>query len=157
VVGKGQDATLAADDRRKLVLETLQHLWELILRRWSEPIAVSDELANMTARMNEMFAVMTAFRQESHEEHREILESLGKLQKQLKSRLEAQGVPEAQAKELADTKSPTFMKRIARWTRSSKARDAAEAALWAALDFVPGGTTVKLGVKLAAAVRKATK
>jgi hypothetical protein len=66
-------------------------------------------------------------------------------------------MPEAQAKELADTKSPTFMKRLVRWTRSAKARDAAEAALWAALDFVPGGTTVKLGVKLAAAVRKATK
>jgi hypothetical protein len=75
----------------------------------------------------------------------------------LRSRLEAQGMPEAQAKKLADTKSATFMEPLVRWTRSAKARGAAEAALWAALDFVPGGTTVKLGVKHAAAVRKATK
>jgi hypothetical protein len=65
VVGKGTDATLVTDNRQELALETLIHLWKLIHQRWSEPIAVSDELANMTARMDEM--VMTAFRQESHE------------------------------------------------------------------------------------------
>jgi len=67
VVGKGTDATLVTDNRQELALETLIHLWKLIHQRWSEPIAVSDELANMTARMDEMVAVMTAFRQESHE------------------------------------------------------------------------------------------
>lgn len=50
----------------------------------------------------------------------------------------------------------SFSDRVVRWLRGKEARDAAEAALWAALDFVPGGTGVKLGVKIAAAVRKAT-
>ena len=44
-----------------------------------------------------------------------------------------------------------------RWLASDSARDAAEEALWAALDFVPGGTAVKLGVSVARAVRKSLK
>jgi hypothetical protein len=41
-----------------------------------------------------------------------------------------------------------------RWFGGAPARDAAEAAIWAALDFVPAGTGVKLGIKIAGAVRK---
>jgi hypothetical protein len=150
VEGSGDTATLENSARRELVNDTLKHLWELIHERWSEPVAVRDELASIKS-------TIETFRQQSHEEHKQILESVSQLRTQLVAQLEARGVPKAQAKELADTSSPSFAKRLARWTRKEKVRDGAEAALWAALDFVPVGGALKLGVKLATAIRKATK
>ena len=44
-----------------------------------------------------------------------------------------------------------------RWFGGAPARDAAEAAMWAALDFVPAGAGVKLGIKVVGAIRVALK
>jgi hypothetical protein len=67
------------------------------------------------------------------------------------------GVSDADASTLTDADPQGFWERTVRWFGGAPARDAAEAALWAALDFVPAGTGVKLGIKVAGAIRKALK
>jgi hypothetical protein len=67
------------------------------------------------------------------------------------------GVTDDDASTLTDGDPQGFWERTVRWFGGAPARDAAEAALWAALDFVPAGTGVKLGIKVAGAIRKALK
>ncbi len=67
------------------------------------------------------------------------------------------GVADDEASTLTDGDPQGFWERTVRWFGGAPARDAAEAALWAALDFVPAGTGVKLGIKVAGAIRKALK
>jgi hypothetical protein len=67
------------------------------------------------------------------------------------------GVTDDDASTLTDGDPQGFWERTVRWFGGAPARDAAEAALWAALDFVPAGTGVKLGIKVAAAIRKALR
>ncbi len=71
--------------------------------------------------------------------------------------VEETGVAEDEASTLTDGDPQGFWERTVRWFGGAPARDAAEAALWAALDFVPAGTGVKLGIKVAGAIRKALK
>ena len=66
------------------------------------------------------------------------------------------GVPEAEASSLTEGDPQRFWERTVP-VGGAPARNAAEAALWAALDFVPAGTGVKLGIKVAGAIRKALK
>lgn len=67
------------------------------------------------------------------------------------------GVPEAEAATMTEGDPQGFWERTVRWFGGAPARNAGEAALWAALDFVPAGTGVKLGIKVAGAIRKALK
>jgi hypothetical protein len=67
------------------------------------------------------------------------------------------GVADDDAATLTEGDPQRFWERVVRWFGGAPARDAAEAALWAALDFVPAGTGVKLGIKVAGAIRKALK
>ena len=76
---------------------------------------------------------------------------------EVKAALHAEGVDDAAAEELTAADPQTFWERLVRWVGGAQARDAAEAALWVALDFVPAGTGVKLGIKIASAVRKSLK
>jgi len=75
----------------------------------------------------------------------------------VKAVLQAGGVDEHEAEELTAADPQSFWERVVRWVGGAQARDAAEAALWVALDFVPAGTGVKLGIKIASAVRKSLK
>jgi hypothetical protein len=75
----------------------------------------------------------------------------------VKAALQAGGVDEHEAEELTAADPQSFWERVVRWVGGAQARDAAEAALWVALDFVPAGTGVKLGIKIASAVRKSLK
>jgi len=76
---------------------------------------------------------------------------------EVKAALRAEGVDAETAETLTAADPKTFWERVVRWVGGAPARDAAEAALWAALDFVPGGAPVKLGIKIAGAVRKSLK
>jgi hypothetical protein len=76
---------------------------------------------------------------------------------EVKAALRADGVDPGEAEALTEADPKTFWERVVRWVGGAQARDAAEEALWAALDFVPGGTGVKLGIKIAGAVRKSLK
>jgi hypothetical protein len=76
---------------------------------------------------------------------------------EVKAALHAEGVDDEAAEELTAADPQTFWERLVRWVGGAQARDAAEAALWVALDFVPAGTGVKLGIKIASAVRKSLK
>lgn len=76
---------------------------------------------------------------------------------QLKGQLVRAGLSESQASELVEEDPQGFWRRLMRWASSAKARDAAEATLWVALDFVPGGTGVKLGFVFLRTVRNALK
>jgi hypothetical protein len=75
----------------------------------------------------------------------------------IRGRLEAEGLDPETAHEITDADPASLWDQVIRWFGGAGPRDAAEAALWVALDFVPGGTGVKLGIKLAEAVRKSIK
>lgn len=141
-------------DRRAAAMQSIAAFLDQALERLHGPADVAAQLQALLATVNTGFSKLSA---QSAAQHAEVLAQLNALRSTLVERLTQQGLPEAQAQELADTDSPTFTERLKRWASSGKALNAAEAALWAALDFVPGGTAVKLGVKIASAVRKATK
>jgi hypothetical protein len=75
----------------------------------------------------------------------------------IRNRLEAEGVDPETAEKITEADPASLWDQVIRWFGGAGPRDAAEAALWVALDFVPGGTGVKLGIKLAEAVRKSIK
>jgi hypothetical protein len=75
----------------------------------------------------------------------------------IRGRLEAEGLDPETAAAITDADPASLWDRVIRWFGGAGPRDAAEAALWVALDFVPGGTGVKLGIRLAEAVRKSIK
>ena len=83
----------------------------------------------------------------------QIVALLGEVQQALV----AQGLSEQEAEQLTTKDPEKFADRVFRWLKSDGARDAAEAALWAALDLVPGGAAVTLGVKVSRAVRESYK
>jgi hypothetical protein len=84
----------------------------------------------------------------------EVTAALGEVKAALVSEA---GVADDDAATLTEGDPQRFWERVVRWFGGAPARDAAEAALWAALDFVPAGTGVKLGIKVAGAIRKALK
>jgi hypothetical protein len=141
-------------DRLAKAMESVSEMLESSRRALNEPLDTSDRLADLAALVTDRF---TRLETQSVLQHAAVIERLEDLRDSLVGRLEREGVPAAEARELADTSTPTFRERLTRWASSGKARDAAEAALWAALDFVPAGTAVKLGIKVAGAMRKAVK
>ena len=157
VVEQNGERSLRDTDRIATVTDLLQSIWEALYRRWSEPLDVSDQIAALQQSIQTFRKESNDFFVESARREQEILEQLGLLRGQLIERLKYEGIPEAQAEEITDAASETFRDRLQRWASNQKAQDAVEAALWAALDFVPLGTVGKLGLKVAAAVRKATK
>jgi hypothetical protein len=84
----------------------------------------------------------------------EVTAALGEVKAVL---VQEEGVADDDASTLTEGDPQGFWERMVRWFGGAPARDAAEAALWAALDFVPAGTGVKLGIKVAGAIRKALK
>ena len=123
-----------------------------------------DGVEGIAAQIQDLHATFEDFRDEQREANervekliREGNEELRGLLLQVQEQLVAEGLDEDEAKQLTDGDPKTFWERLLRWRSSSAARDTAEAALWAALDFVPGGTGVKLGIKIAGAVRKSVK
>jgi hypothetical protein len=122
------------------------------------------ELAELRQMMVEIYGEIRDFRAEFraqairletliHEHDAATMDVLRDIQAQL----EASGVAPAEAEAITEGDPATFWHRVVRWFGGAGPRDAAEAALWAALDFVPGGTGVKLGIKVAEAVRKSVK
>jgi molybdopterin converting factor small subunit len=81
----------------------------------------------------------------------EVMAALGELQTAL---VQQEGVEPAAAAALTAGDPQGLWERLVRWLGGAPARDAAEAAIWAALDFVPAGTGIKLGIKVAGAIRK---
>jgi hypothetical protein len=136
--------------RAEAMTESLKRIFERTMQRWSD---VSEINTQFSALMN----AVTGFRHEAMEGQRQILAELAGLRGELAERMVAAGVAPAAASLAADPDSPGFMDRILRWSQSEKARDALEAAMWAALDFVPAGTGVKLGLKVLQAVRKSLR
>jgi hypothetical protein len=55
----------------------------------------------------------------------------------------AEGVDPETAEELTEGDRRGLWERLVRWFGGARGRDAAEAAIWAALDVVPAGTSVK--------------
>lgn len=75
----------------------------------------------------------------------------------IQERLISAGIGKSEAVALTEKDPEGLWDRITRWASGASWADAAEEALWAALDFVPGGTGVKLGIKVSRAVRKTLK
>jgi len=132
----------------------------LVLRRvWEE---VSDQ-RGAHEKLSELRAEIAAFRREVRADNDELARLIAGSQANvralvddLRQRLVAAGSTDENAQELVGDPVGLWA-RIRRWSGGAGARDAAEAALWAALDYVPGGRGAALGVEIAHAVRDATK
>ena len=118
---------------------------------------VQDALAALTAEVTDFRAEFRAATQRLERlvaaGDAEVMAALG----ELKATLVAEGVDPETAEELTAGDPQGLWERLVRWFGGAQARDAAEAAIWAALDFVPAGTGVKLGIKVAGAIRRALK
>ncbi|HZC69951.1 MAG TPA: hypothetical protein VE442_04610 [Jatrophihabitans sp.] len=84
----------------------------------------------------------------------EVMAAIGELQRTL---VQEEDVDPEEAAKLTEGDPQGFWERLMRWFGGAPARNAAEAAIWAALDFVPAGTGIKLGIKVAGAIRKSLK
>ena len=142
------DEFVRDSDRIEVSVNYLSYIMNEVLERWSSP---SPELGEQFKRLGDQ---MEAFRLEMRADHDKMFQILADLRRELVGQLITQGVDPVKAEAISDLESGDFLARLKRWSTSKKARDAVEAALWAALDFVPGGTGVKLGVKVLSAVRK---
>ena len=74
--------------------------------------------------------------------------------REIQAHLISAGIEKPEAIAMTETSPEGFWDRITRWASGAPWGNIAEEALWAALDFVPGGTGVKLGIKVSRAVRK---
>lgn len=137
-------------DRIDAAADILRGIFESVHDRWSSPPPLDERFALLQRTVED-------FRRESREQHAEILESIASLRQEVVARLVVEGVSPAEAESVIDLESESFLDRLQRWSKNKRARDAVEAAVWAALDFVPGGTGVKLGIKVLGAVRKSLK
>lgn len=138
-------------DRIDASIDYLRHITNGVLERWSSPPS------DLGAQLNDLRSQIEAFRLEVRTDHDKMFGILAGLRQELIARLVAEGVEPEQAEVISDLESPGFLERLKRWTNNQKARDAIEASLWTCLDFVPGGTGVKLGIKVLRAIRQATK
>jgi hypothetical protein len=76
---------------------------------------------------------------------------------EVKDALVRNGLDPSEATALTEGDPRGLWERLRRWKAHSPAGDAAEQALWAALDFVPAGVSVKLGIKVLQAIRGSLK
>ncbi len=113
-------------------------------------LALGRELSDFQAEVREQGLRLAELVRAGDAEARAILE-------EVQTRLVEQGLSPQRAAQLTVDDPAGFWERLSRWGRSEQARDAAEDVLWIVLDFVPAGTGVKLGIKVARAVRGALK
>ena len=149
--GEGHDAYVRDTERIEASVDYLSYITNEVLERWSSP---PSDLGKQFADLRNQ---IETFRLEVRADHDKMFQILADLRHELVERLIAEGVDPEQAETISDLKSEGFLSRLKRWSNNKKARDAVEAALWASLDFVPGGVGVKLGIKVLRAVRQATK
>jgi hypothetical protein len=146
-------------DKTDVALGALAFVGDVLERLVDE--ADADELRE---RLSDLTSEVREFRQEFHaqtqalaslvrEGNMAVVSALTEVQ----ARLISAGLDSRSAAALTEADPPTFWERVVRWFGGADPRDAGEAALWAALDFVPGGTGVKLGIKVAEAVRRSLK
>jgi hypothetical protein len=149
--GGEHDEYIRDSDRIEASVEYLSHVTTGVLERWSTPPS------ELGVQLTDLRNQIEAFRLEVHADHEHMFKLLAGLRQELVARLIDQGVDPHKAEAISNLESKGFLARLKRWSANKKARDAVEGALWAALDFVPGGTGLKLGIKVLRAVRQATK
>ncbi len=130
---------------------------EEFARKEAELSDVLDELKALTALVGNFRDEQRRANERIEQLVREGDEELLSTLKQIQDALVAGGMGEADAERVVEEQAGTLWDRVVRWLGGSGPKDAAEAALWAALDFVPAGTGVKLGIKVGEAVRKSMK
>lgn len=121
-------------------------------------------LASVDARVGKVAANLAEFH-DDYKAHSEILEKLITdknkvvldLISQVQNQLIAAGIGKEEAVAVTQGDPEGFWDRLMKWASKAPWADATEEALWAALDFVPAGIGVKLGIKVAEAVRKVFK
>lgn len=121
------------------------------------PSEILDELRELTSLVgdfrDEQRQANAQIQKLVHEGNEALLETM----KEIEAALVAQGVTPGEATKLVEAEPGKLWDRVVRWFGGSGPRDATEAALWAALEFVPAGTGVKLGIRIAQAVRGSIK
>ena len=111
---------------------------------------ISQEVRDFRAEFREQTAELARLVQAGDAE---VMTAIG----QVEQLLIANGMDPAAAAELTEGDPGGFWERVVRWFGGAGARDAAETALWAALEFVPGGAGVKIGIRVAQAIRASLK
>jgi hypothetical protein len=132
-----------------------------VLERFNTEVA---DQRDAGALLEDLRAQVGAFREEFRvdglELERALEESHGELAdlfSKLRAALGEAGCAPEDARALIEDDPERLWSRILRWTRGKEARDAAEAALWAALESAPGGAKVRLGTRIAHVIRSGTR
>jgi hypothetical protein len=138
------------------------------LQRVHEEFARQEDSIQGNQRVIEILAEVQSDVREFRDEYRQDAHHLTELLQErnekvvtavhdIQERLIAAGIGESEAEALTEKDPERFWDRLTRWASGAPWADVAEEALWAALDFVPGGTGVKLGIKVTRAVRTSFK
>jgi len=155
LVREGDEASVGRADVIKVASSFFTRVLEEFARTDSGLEGVQQALTALTAEVADFRAEFRAASQRLEqlvaEGNAEVLAALGELETTL---VEQEGLDPPEAAALTAGDPQGLWERLVRWFGGAPARDAAEAAVWAALDFVPAGSTVKLGIKVAGAIRK---
>jgi hypothetical protein len=152
------------DIARLPLRDLLRAYTAFMIRVFEDFVRTEPELDGLTELVTALRAEVADFRAEFQESsarleklvaegNAEVMAALG----QVKAVLLEEGLDPAEAEALTEEDPKGFWERLVRWVGGAQARDVGEAALWAALDFVPGGVGVKLGIRVAGAIRGALK
>jgi hypothetical protein len=156
--GEGDDRSVGQADVIKVGSSFVLRVLEEFERKDAGLDGVQAALSVLTQEVADFRAEFRAASQRLEqlvlEGNAEVMAALGQLQQTL---VQEEGVNPDEAARLTEGDPQGIWERMMRWFGGAPARDAAEAAIWAALDFVPAGTGIKLGIKIASAIRKSLK
>lgn len=135
-----------------------------VIRNWTQMVEIGSDISKLQPILSNLEGQIRESREESRKNARqledliksgnkEVLDYLTTVQEKL---IDA-GISEAKAISYTKDDPKSFWERFNRWQAKEPWRDAVEEAMWEALDFVPGGKGVKLGIRIVRAIRKSFK
>ncbi len=154
---EGEEEGIRADDVVRAAASFVVHVLEEFGRSWSGFKAIEQAIAALSGDLADFRAESQAMSARLEklviEGNAEVTAALA----EVRAALVRGGLDTAEAEALTVGDPPHFWERLVRWFGGAPAKNAAEAALWTALDFMPGGFGVKLGINVASAIRGALK
>lgn len=157
---ESDEPTISRADAIRAGFSFVHSVWEEFFKKEDSIQGNRQMIEQLRAIGSEVHEFHTEYRQHAHR-LAELLEErnadIVSLVDDIRKRLISAGIGEDEAAEMTVNNPKGLWDRISLWAGDANWANAAEEALWAALDFIPAGTTVKLGIKVTRAVRKALK
>jgi hypothetical protein len=135
-----------------------------VIRTWTQAVDIGSDISKLQPLLKNLEGQIRESREESNE-HMQRLENLiqsGNKEiigyfRVIQEKLIQKGFSKEQALAVTQNDPKGFWERFDRWQAKTPWRDVIEEAIWEALEFVPGGKGVTIGLRIARAVRRSLK